>query len=239
MSSIVQRILTRLRPPATPPEAQPTQKPIRLDFDEIYQKNIFGSDESHSGEGSELTATVKLREELPDLLRDLGVTSFLDLPCGDFNWISLIDFSGIRYIGGDVVEDLVRKNQSKHGSEQRTFQKLDLIHDDLPHCDLVFCRDCLVHLPYEDIFLAIENVRRSGATWLATTTFVGREPNSDLFGYWRPLNLEAAPFNFPKPTRVLVEGCPPIGGLDFSDKSMGFWRVEDIPTRSEVQGSPA
>jgi hypothetical protein len=210
--------------------APASKKPVRLDFDEIYRRNTFGSNESHSGEGSELHATSVLRAELPAIFAHLGVRSVLDLPCGDFNWMKRVDLRGCRYIGGDIVAEIVAKNMAAHTDATHTFQHLDLVKGDLPKCDLVFCRDCLVHLPYEDISKAIANVRRSGATWFASTTFVRRTQNSELFGVWRPLNLELSPFHFPKPAQLLNEGYWQAGADDFSDKSVGFWRVSELPT---------
>ena len=153
----------------------------------------------------------------------------LDLPCGDFNWMRHVDLSGIEYTGGDIVKEIA-ENKRRHTRGPGT-----PVCPPRPRCrrppraDLVFCRDCLVHLPYEDIFAAVENVRRSGAAWLATTTFTRRHQNDDLYGVWRPLNLQDPPFGFPEPDLLLEEGCPPVGGEDFSDKSMGFWKLDRVP----------
>lgn len=220
--------------PSGPAPVAEEPKGIALDFDKIYRENIFGSSESVSGEGSELGQTARLREELPALLRRLGVKTLLDLPCGDFNWMGHVDLTGVHYIGGDVVEEIARNNAERHTADGREFLHLDLINDDLPRADLVFCRDCLVHLPYGHALKAIENVRRSGAVWFATTTFTRRHTNTDLYGVWRPLNLRDAPFNFPEPEVLVEEGCPPVEGLDFSDKSMGFWRVADLPVNADA-----
>src|SRR4030042_5762513 len=86
-----------------------TLKPnkYRLDFNEIYENNLFEGDNSISGKGSNLDQTIVLRKELVPLLRKLNIKKFLDVPCGDFNWMQHIDFGDIEYIGGDVVEKLV------------------------------------------------------------------------------------------------------------------------------------
>ena len=47
---------------------------------------------------------------------------------------------------------------------------------------------------------AFANLRRSGATWLLTTTFLEHHENADIeYGDWRMLNLTCAPFNLPAP----------------------------------------
>ena len=226
------RVLRRVKRKilGTQPEAQTAApaKPVRLDFYEIYRRNTFGSAESHSGEGSTLLHTKTVRAQLPRILKQLDADLILDVPCGDFNWMRLLNLGegGVRYIGGDVVADLITRDEQKFHSATRSFQKLDLIHDPLPACDVIFCRDCLVHLPYADIFAAIANIKRSGARWLMTTTFTNHDANQDLFGIWRRLNLQKAPFNFSSPHLLLVENCPVAGN---EDKSLGVWAVKDLP----------
>jgi len=56
-------------------------------FSQIHRNNLWGEQESVSGNGSSLAATANLRQELPPLLAGLNVTSLLDAPCGDFNWM--------------------------------------------------------------------------------------------------------------------------------------------------------
>ena len=72
---------------------------------------------------------------------------------------------GIPYIGADIVEALPRENEKRFGGPQsnRRFVHLDLTRDPLPRADAVLCRDCLVHLSFEHIFRAIDNIRGSGA----------------------------------------------------------------------------
>lgn len=86
--------------------AQPNPSPAEI-FEDIYQNNRWGSSESRPGSGSELRTTDTLREELPKLLRYLNVKSMLDLPCGDYNWMSEVDLGGIFYRGADIVEELI------------------------------------------------------------------------------------------------------------------------------------
>jgi len=57
-------------------------------FQRIRDINLWGAEASISGLGSEMDATTVLRAELPGLLKELGVASLLDAPCGDAGWIS-------------------------------------------------------------------------------------------------------------------------------------------------------
>ena len=54
-------------------------------FTHIYQDHGWLHPESKSGSGSTWEATAALSQSLPKLLIEFGITSLLDLPCGDFN----------------------------------------------------------------------------------------------------------------------------------------------------------
>ena len=167
-------------------------------------------------------------EEIPKLIKKHNIKTMLDLPCGDFNWMRSVDLGIDQYTGADIVEEVITKNQQAYGNEKYRFQVLDITHNDLPKRDLIFCRDCLVHLSYDDIYRAFRNIKRCGITYILTTTFTGFFSNHDIVsGDWRPLNLESVPFNLPDPVESINENCTEGGGK-FADKSMGLWRVENL-----------
>ena len=196
-------------------------------FDRIFRTNLWGA-RSRSGIGSELPSTATLRERLPGFLSALGVASLLDVPCGDFSWLSTIDLP-VDYTGADIVGDLVAANERRFGRPGRRFVRLDLTADPLPPADLILCRDCLVHLSFANVARALANVRRSGAAYLLATTFVEHEANVEIEdGDWRLLNLERPPFSLPPPDAVLMEGCIESNGA-YDDKALGLWRVSRLP----------
>lgn len=197
-------------------------------FTRIYVQNAFGGTESRSGVGSSLAQTERVRQELPRLLSEFGIKSFLDAPCGDCHWIAGLDWGTVEYTGIDVVAELIGSNRSRFAERRMKFILADLCADVLPRADLIFCRDCWVHLDYLQIKACLRNFQRSGADYLLTTTFAARTKNRDLGGaIWRPLNLEVAPFVFPAPIRLCLEGCTEGGG-DFADKALGLWRLKDV-----------
>jgi hypothetical protein len=168
-----------------------------------------------------------LRREIPALLHDLGARSLLDIPCGDFGWLSLTEL-GVDYTGADIVEALVAQNTSRYASEIRRFVRLDLTSDPLPQADVVLCRDCLVHLSYTNIRRALANVKRSGAQYLLGTSFPEAKSNRDIEdGDWRLLNFQLAPFFFPPPARTIVENCIEAGGA-YRDKSLCLWPIAEL-----------
>jgi hypothetical protein len=72
------------------------------------------------------------------------------------------------------------------------------------------------------------NLKQSKITYLLTTTFSDRIENKDIVtGDWRTLNLEIAPFNFPKPSQLFNEHCTEAQGA-FADKCLGLWKVENV-----------
>ena len=200
-------------------------------FAQAYETNAWAGRASRSGSGSEFEQTRTLIAELPALFRSIGVRSLLDIPCGDFHWMKQVDLSGIDYVGADVVARIVERNRDAHRAPNLSFQTLDLASDRLPKVDLILCRDCLVHLSYDDIVRALRNMVASGSTYLLSTTFVGRAANIDCAtGGWRALNLEEAPFLLPPPLRVVNEKCTENEGI-YADKSLGLWRLNDIGSR--------
>ena len=196
-------------------------------FRQAYRTNLWGGGESPSGPGSSLEQTAGLRDALPDLCRRYQVTTLLDLPCGDGHWMAGVALPGIRYLGADLLPEVVARAAAQ--SPEREFLQLDLTTSPLPPADILLCRDCLVHLSFADIERAIGNIHRSRIPYLLATTFPKEPSNHDITtGDWRPLNLELAPFGFPRPLELLSEGCTEQGGL-FGDKSLGLWRVADFP----------
>lgn len=201
-------------------------------FTEIYERRLWGGVQSASGTGSDIAATRVLRAKLPELLHQLSVTSVLDIPCGDYLWMSQVDLSGISYIGGDIVRELICENQRRYLRDGARFQRLDLLADDLPRADLVLCRDCLVHFSFHDIHRALANILRTNASYLMTTTFRDRHGNCDILtGQWRPLNLEAPPFNWPTPAAVIVEECDEERGR-YADKILALWPLTTLRGRN-------
>jgi hypothetical protein len=197
-------------------------------FKDIYEKNIWDNSETVSGDSSTHGQTETLRQALPGLIEEYNIKSMLDIPCGDFNWMKDADFELDSYIGADIVDSLVKLNSQRY-PEAGTFMQLNICNDQLPKVNLIFCRDCLVHLSFKEILTAIDNIKQSGAEYLLTTTFPDRKSNKNTFtGAWRTLNFEKSPFCFPPPLKIINEKFQLRGGR-FQDKSMGLWKIRDLP----------
>src|SRR5690606_6757707 len=132
-------------------------------FTYIYNTNFWNGRESISGGGSEPWHTQQVIKELELVFRDFSINTLLDLPCGDFVWMQNVKLGSTDYIRGDIVEDLIFRNRKQYKYLQNVqFQVIDLLNDELPKCELLLNRDCLVHFSNNDIFLALENIKKSG-----------------------------------------------------------------------------
>jgi len=186
-------------------------------FTKIYKHNLWGSLESRSGPGSSFAETQHIGPQLLRIIKQYNITSLLDAPCGDFNWMSKL-YASLQcdYTGGDIVPEIVANNQIIHPEVK--FEVIDITVS-IPRADLVMVRDCLVHFTYEQITTALAVINNSGSQYLLTTHFPLCKQNHNLeqTGHWRPLNMTLAPFNFQQPLELIQEG--------FYGKTMGLWKL--------------
>jgi hypothetical protein len=195
-------------------------------FSEIYKTGVWLNGRatgSLSGDGSDLGSTASIKQRLPELLGILNTKTLLDLGCGDFNWMKDLPCPQ-RYIGVDIVPDLINLNAALHGSEKRSFQVLDATVDPLPQADTVLCREVIFHLSFRDIGRLIENMRTMGASFLIATTDESIRFNADIpSGDFRNLNLTRGPFLFPPPLLSIPDDAVS------RKRSLGVWNVPALP----------
>jgi len=190
-------------------------------FTHIHKKNRW-----ENPEAVDLELIKNLCEELPQLLKKLEVKSMLDIPCGAFWWLSTVDLGFLDYTGVDIVEHVIQNDIKQYANAKRKFLKLDVLKDDLPKADLVFCKDLFIHLPIEDCLKSIKNIKKSGAKYFVVNTYPSVKENKDIpTGMWRPLNLNIAPFFFPEPEyRIKIKSM----SKDLKDE-MGLWEIKNLP----------
>lgn len=197
-------------------------------FTQIYKKNYWGG-ESRSGPGSDLDQTKKVIKKIQEVLKVLKPRSILDIPCGDFNWQRYVNFGPAHYIGADIVPHIVENNNRLFANHNMHFEKLNIVKDTLPKCDLLLCRDLFQHLSLEDIEDAISNIKQSGCKFLLASSQTGANKNHNIpTGGWRKVNLLKPPFSFPKPLHIIEEECPI---KHHADKKLLLWRIKDLENR--------
>jgi len=196
---------------------------VRTIFESIHAKNWWHSGESKSGFGSELIRTESLRSHLEDWLSSHSeeVSVLLDAPCGDFNWMQAVNLpKGMHYVGGDIVRSLIQSNNTKFGSNDRSFVDLDIISDSLPKADVWFCRDVLFHFPFSEGCKVVEHFRGSECKYFMSTTYENAKNDKDIkFGWFRPINLAIAPYNLGTPLE-----CWKDAPENEPDRYLGVWR---------------
>ncbi len=197
-------------------------------FTLIYRLNSWGSKESFSGVGSTLTFTESIRNLLPVLFKQYQIGSVFDAPCGDFNWMKLVDLRGIHYVGGDIVEPLITSLQENFSTSSITFKTFDITKDSFPKSDLVLNRDCLFHLSYSHILGVLQNFLNSSSSYFLSTSHDnnGKFANFDIAsGDFRNIDLFISPFNFPKD--VLFE-IPEPGDRNIPSRKLYLWDREQV-----------
>jgi SAM-dependent methyltransferase len=191
---------------------------VGLTFDRIYRDNLWNGVESRSGPGSGDAATRHLRGLLPLLVDELGVTSVLDVGCGDGYWMP--DLPG--YVGIDASRAAIRIARRNHPDREygtafpaRFF-------------DLVIVRDVFQHLSLRDGWVLSQIVRLAATGgWLLASTFVGGENDNIQTGDAYSPDLMAPPFGLHQPDRLIFDGY----GYEFADavrdprKHLGLWRL--------------
>ena len=199
-------------------------------FNWIYKHNHWAPEEGIplSGPGSTLESTETLRLLLPTVIKATGSKTILDAGCGDFTWMQHTDIGIEKYIGADIAEFIINKNKKKYENGIYSFCCLDVVKDDLPKVDIIFCRDCLAHLSNEDIVAAIKNFKKSGAKYLLTSTYPKLTLNRDMqTGNFRGVNLQAYPFNFPIPS-MMFEEISAEKDMKIWGKWIALWRLDEI-----------
>jgi hypothetical protein len=205
-------------------------------FTNYYENNSWGKEESKSGPGSSVSYTYNVRRGIEEFCTKWKINTFFDAPCGDFNWMRLVEFPpGTNYIGADVVRPMITCLSELNASPSRKFMEVDITKDPLPDADVWFCRDCLFHLCYSDILAALENFCRSNITYLFASCNVNtrRMPfeNRDTYtGDCRPLDLFSAPFELDPKTQYFCVDY--VSG--FSPREMHVWnrfQVDDALPR--------
>ena len=191
--------------------------PTKEVMEQIYALKLWGGTHSdfYSGIGSHQANIIQ-----PYIT---AVTTFLtafknpltvcDLGCGDFNIGRTLVKHTKKYVGVDIVADLIKRNRIKFKAENLEFQCLDIAVDHLPYGDCVLLRQVLQHLSNAEIQCIVPKLASYKyviiTEHIPNTDFV---PNKDIISgqgirlkKQSGLNVVVPPFNFEiKEERQLV-----------------------------------
>ncbi len=115
-----------------------------------------------------------------------------------------MDWSGIDYLGIDVVEHLIVRNQALYSSPTIQFLHTNALVN-LPSADLLICKDVLQHLPNAYIFHFLTQMSRLKHCLITNCTdaYYLTSANHDVpVGHFRQLDLTRPPFSV-KGTKIL------------------------------------
>ena len=126
-------------------------------FTQIYRDNEWHgeTDEFFSGHGSRPAMAAPYCEAVAEFIATQGIRSVVDLGCGDFRVAAGLQRTRVRYVGVDIVDELVERNQVRYGSENISFLCRDIVTDELPDADLCLVRQVLQHLSNEQILAVL------------------------------------------------------------------------------------
>jgi SAM-dependent methyltransferase len=181
--------------------------PTKDAMEQVYAMNLWGTNETefYSGIGSHhpdlvLHYIAALKSFLTSFKRPIVVC---DLGCGDFNvGKELVQYTK-KYVGVDIVNDLITHNKTKFIEDNLEFHCLDIAVEELPSGDCALLRQVLQHLSnaeIQSIVSKLTNFKYVIATeHLPEGDFV---PNKDIISgqgirlkKQSGLNLMAPPFN--------------------------------------------
>lgn len=131
---------------------------------EIYEKKRWGGRQKdfYSGSGSHSRKVVQpYIKTIYSFLKDYEDGLIVcDLGCGDFNvGKNLVPYSK-RYMGIDIVDDLIERNKKLFVSEKLEFHCLNIVTDNLPKGDCILVRQVFQHLSNEEIKKVVKKIEK-------------------------------------------------------------------------------
>lgn len=143
--------------------ARNARLPARKVFKAIYDENAWGSHESgdyYSGPGSDSGPAHAYADGIRKFIAANHISSVVDLGCGDFRVGSMLINGDVRYIGVDIVDDLVTVNGKRFGTQNIQFQCVDIIREPLPDGELCLIREVFQHLSNSEILRVLPKLRK-------------------------------------------------------------------------------
>jgi SAM-dependent methyltransferase len=168
---------------------------LRNAFERVYRDSEWGHG---SGPGSSPANTIEYRAFVSRFIEANGIRSVTDLGCGDWQFSHLMDWSGVEYLGFDVVPEIVERNRSRFSQPNLRFEVFASV-EALPGGDLLLAKEVLQHLPNSSINEYLDAIRQKYRFALLTNS---TEPwnlaNREIEpGGFRPIRLEKPPFSAP------------------------------------------
>ena len=168
-----------------------------------HWQNYFKLDlqKSRSGPGSNLNYTSDMSRELEKFFAEKNIKTILDIGCGDFIWMNLLlnkYYNYDKYLGLDIVDELIKNNNLKYSNDKISFKTFDLVKDEIPKgFDIILIRDVFIHLKNEQIVNFLNLLKNLDIKFFGVTSTPSLKKNNELktIGRYRDINIEIEPFN--------------------------------------------
>ena len=184
-------------------------------FERIAMTNAWGNPESISGAGSTVSVNRFRVQCIKKFIKEYGIKQIYDIPCGDANWQHTLLSENLQYYGSDISEHALAKAKEKnkmYSSNMHFLKPINLIHKipniigkDVDKDNALFLsKEVVQHLSLKDGVSMLNNIRLSGARYIAVTNHDRRlfnvKENRDIkSGSFYPNNVFLPPFNFQNP----------------------------------------
>ncbi|MBI9052712.1 MAG: hypothetical protein JEY96_02775 [Bacteroidales bacterium] len=169
-------------------------------FDNIYDEKLWLNG---SGLGSEVQSTIQYREFLSKFMEDNEIESVIDYGCGDWQFSKYIDWGNIRYMGIDIVENVIYNNIKYYGSNQIIFLSADIFYTNSSlSADLFLLKDVLQHLSNDNIKKILSIAEKS--KYVMITNDYSEINTNCIDGDFRPLDIRKAPFRYTNAREVFA-----------------------------------
>jgi len=164
-------------------------------FDQYYREGGWpgggsgiGSAPEHNGPYLELLRS--FLQYSPD------TQSILDIGCGDWRLMQTLDLGDRDYLGIDV-SPTVLATTARFTTPRIRFQRCNPVTQQIPRVDLIIVKDVLQHIPTRDIQAILAKVYKSCRWALITNDYAPYNSGDTVVNGYRPLNIQASPFNAP------------------------------------------
>jgi SAM-dependent methyltransferase len=174
-------------------------------FETVYFENLWENEESVSGDGSTLKCSELYLSFLKGFVTNNDIKNILDLGCGDFNLMKHFDYEDIKYLGVDLVKELIEKNNVNYGKHNIKFLNgMISDYEFKEKYDLIICKDVLQHWSNESVITFLKSIKNYKYCLLINdfkndkyTMPVGFETfNVDIIdGLWTLTDLSIEPYN--------------------------------------------
>jgi len=130
-------------------------------FKLIYKYSLCGGG---SGTGSIPKYNKSYINFVNYLIEDQKIKTILDIGCGDWQLGSQYELDNTDYIGIDVVDEVIQKNNDRYSKDNISFKYINILDNDEilnSEYDLIIIKDVMQHLSYKNIKEIISKIKNS------------------------------------------------------------------------------